>query len=98
MFNTTTAQSAATAFASINGYDIITYVTAYKKCLVFEASTQALQGAIYGYPIYIIVDKNLLCRYASIDECHQIMRAEREQQEKVNRKQTIANNKHTTNT
>ena len=55
------------AFAK-SDLDILTYKGEYDGCLVYHATHKMLNDTFSGYPTYIIVDKDLKCRFSTPKE------------------------------
>lgn len=68
---------AAVAFASLDDLDEVSYEGIYNGCVVYYATCEAEAGACVGYPHFIIVNEKLECRYATPDECLEIMNNEK---------------------
>jgi hypothetical protein len=64
---------AAVAFASLDGLDEVSYDVILNGCVVYYATCEAEAGACVGYPHFVIVNEKLECRYATPEECLEIM-------------------------
>lgn len=65
------AYSAAKRF-SAPGTEI-EYKCTYKKCIAYYEFDKNDEGSCIGYPSFILVDSNYICRYATPDEALDII-------------------------
>lgn len=73
MEQTKEAFNTALYFSQDNGFDSIIYRGKYNDNLVYLAVSAALHGTISGYPHFILINKELKCRFSTPEEALEII-------------------------
>lgn len=71
---------AAEQFAKTKNLDIVTYIGKFDGYPTYNATSEALKGTIYGYPMYIFVnqtEKGYECRFTNQEETKKIMKMQK---------------------